>query len=200
MIFKPGDTVKCFDAGPCRDLTNGKTYTVKGYNITCDAVNVLDDAGSQGLYLATRFKLDTPAPIGAPQVDTISARHDAAERANPKKRYGDMKPALTLFPSGALVAAAEVMATGAEKYGRANWRDDAVETMTYLDAAMRHMLAYIDGQDNDPESGKPHLAHAMCCMAILLDAQAIGKRIENRPTKGAAAELIAAATKPMDKA
>jgi hypothetical protein len=40
----------------------------------------------------------------------------------------------------------------------------------------------------------PHEAHAMACMAILVDAATLGKLVDDRPPVGAAANLIAELT------
>ena len=36
-----------------------------------------------------------------------------------------------------------------------------------LACLMRHMAAWQRGEENDPESGLPHLAHAMCNLRML---------------------------------
>lgn len=114
---------------------------------------------------------------------------------NPKDAIGDTKPQMHLIPAPALIQAARVMELGAKKYGPYNWRGQPVRMTVYLAAAMRHILAKLDGQDLDPESGQPHEAHALACMAILLDAAATGNVKDDRPPVGAAAKLLAA-TKP----
>lgn len=121
-----------------------------------------------------------------------------APSANPKARHGAAKPNLALIPAGAQLQIAPVFALGAEKYGRYNWRKDAVEAETYVAAAQRHLFSWFDGEDVDPESGQLHLAHAAACLMILLDASSCGKLIDNRPHPGAAAELIRTMTKPVD--
>jgi hypothetical protein len=35
-------------------------------------------------------------------------------------------------------------------------------------AAFRHMAAYAQHQQNDPETGLSHMAHAGCCILFLL--------------------------------
>lgn len=118
-----------------------------------------------------------------------------APSGNPKDAIGDTKPQMHLIPAPALIQAARVMELGAKKYGPYNWRGQPVRMTVYLAAAMRHILAKLDGQDLDPESGQPHEAHALACMAILLDAAATGNVKDDRPPVGAAAKLLAA-TKP----
>lgn len=117
---------------------------------------------------------------------------------NPKAIHGRAKPSLSLIPGAAQVQLAGVFGLGAEKYGPYNWRKDPVEAETYVSAAQRHLFAWFDGEDTDPESGELHLAHATACLMILLDASACGKMIDNRPHTGATAALIRSKTKPIE--
>lgn len=112
---------------------------------------------------------------------------------NPKQAAGDRKPPLGLVPPSAIVAMAEAMADGAAKYGAYNWRDLPVEVMTYLHANLRHVAAFLDGEECAPDSGRHHLAHAMASLAIVYDAIQCGCAIDNRPKPGAAGRLIEAA-------
>lgn len=105
------------------------------------------------------------------------------------------KPPLSLIPAPAQVAEAVVFGLGAAKYGPYNWREKGVSARVYLDALQRHVLAWQDGEDFDPESGVSHLAHARACLGILLDAVAIGKLIDDRPPPGCAAAMIRDLTK-----
>lgn len=123
-----------------------------------------------------------------------------APQGDPKAIHGASKPSLGLIPSAALIEEAGALELGAAKYGTANWRKDAVEGMTYIHAGLRHMFAWIDGEDIDPESLRSHLGHARACLGIILDAEATGKLIDNRPHKGAASRLITERTKPIPTA
>lgn len=105
--------------------------------------------------------------------------------ANPKQAFGDRKVPLHLVPTPAMVAIAMGLKDGARKYGPYNWRTLDVETQTYVGAALRHLMAWQDGEDIDPDSGNSHLAHAMASLAILVDAMESGNVIDNRPPKGA---------------
>lgn len=51
---------------------------------------------------------------------------------------------------------------GAKKYGRDNFKKTGFNYTRSIAAAMRHILAYLNGEDNDPESGLSHLGHAVC--------------------------------------
>lgn len=114
---------------------------------------------------------------------------------NPKDIIGASKPDLSLVPPVAIVHIAEAMGNGASKYGAYNWRDNAVQVMTYLAAAQRHIASYLDGEQVAEDSGVHHLAHAAACMAIVLDAEETGNLMDNRPKPGVTAKVIARLTK-----
>lgn len=114
---------------------------------------------------------------------------------NPKDRVGAGKPPLHLIPPAAEILEAVVMGLGARKYGEYNWRTSKVRATVYIAAAKRHLAQWLDGQDDDPESGVSHLAHARACLGVLLDAIATGNVIDDRPCAGPAAELIQKHTK-----
>lgn len=112
------------------------------------------------------------------------------ELANPKQAYGDKKVPLHLVPGAASAYIAMGLKEGARKYGAFNWRETDVEAMTYVGATLRHLAAFVDGEDTDPDSGNPHLAHAMASLAILVDALESEGVIDNRPKAGPAAKTL----------
>lgn len=67
-----------------------------------------------------------------------------------------------------MLAILSVLEFGAVKYGPNNWQKVENAVTRYRDAAMRHLLAYHEGEEIDPESGLPHLAHMGCCLMFLL--------------------------------
>ncbi len=82
------------------------------------------------------------------------------------------KPPLALISRIALEEEAKVMEFGKQKYGTHNWRA-GMDFSRLMDAALRHMYAFADGEDMDKETGLSHLAHARCCMAFLLEYQGV---------------------------
>ncbi len=114
---------------------------------------------------------------------------------NPKDRVGCRKPPLHLIPPAAEIAEAVVMGLGAAKYGPYNWRTETIRATIYIAAARRHLAQWLDGEDDDAESGVSHLAHARATLGILLDAITNEKVIDDRPPPGAASALIAYHTK-----
>ena len=77
---------------------------------------------------------------------------------------------LSLVNPQLVKAVAEVRMYGTEKYGDSeNWRK--VEQKRYVDALYRHLLAYIEGNEVDEESGLSHLSHMACNISFLLDKE-----------------------------
>lgn len=100
---------------------------------------------------------------------------------NPKDAIASAtKLPLHLWPFAATALGCLALLEGALKYGRANWRASGVRASVYKDALDRHMGAWFEGEDTDPCSGLPHLAHALACLAILVDAQANGALTDDR--------------------
>lgn len=108
---------------------------------------------------------------------------------NPKTRVGSTKVPLHLVPPSATHYLALALEDGAKKYGAYNFRQEAISISTYKAAAQRHWDAFWDGEDIAPDSGVHHIAHAMACAALVLDAASIGKLVDDRPPAGAAARL-----------
>lgn len=139
-----------------------------------------------------------PAPEGA-TLEHFTSEHGRPEKdgeinlgypdGNPKTALGTSKLPLNLVPPVAVQHLALAFKDGALKYGPYNWRDAKVSSTVYYAAALRHLFAWFDGQDNAEDSGVHHLAHAMACCAILLDAASVDKLNDNRPTAGAGAAM-----------
>lgn len=83
------------------------------------------------------------------------------------KKLDSGKPPMSLLDRHALEQIAMVLKFGAAKYERDNWRK-GINYTRLTDAALRHIFAFIDGEDNDPESNLSHIAHAGCCILFLL--------------------------------
>lgn len=106
-----------------------------------------------------------------------------ATSVNPKDLLGNNKVSLTKFPAIGTIMGAMAMMDGAEKYGAFNWRDKEVKASIYIDAAMRHMMSWFEGQEYATDSKVHHLGHAIACCTILLDAQSRSKLVDDRPVK-----------------
>lgn len=103
---------------------------------------------------------------------------------NPKTFQGIKKVSITKLPAVAILHGAHAFMEGAFRYGPYNWREKKVPASTYVDAGIRHFLAWFEGQENASDSGIHHLGHALACAALLLDAQESGNLIDDRPVFG----------------
>jgi hypothetical protein len=94
-------------------------------------------------------------------------------------KFDDGKLPVNLLSSEALLQTAAVLKFGADKYHAHNWRDGFAWSRP-LAAAMRHIMAFNDGEDKDPESGLSHLAHAACCIMFLLEFEKTHPHLDDR--------------------
>lgn len=81
-------------------------------------------------------------------------------------RYNDGKPDYSLIPLHTLADEARVWMAGARKYSAWNWTK-GMKWSVPLACALRHLAAFQRGEDLDPETGLPHIAHAMCNLRML---------------------------------
>lgn len=102
---------------------------------------------------------------------------------DPKGAAGALKTPLGLIPPYAMEQTAWVHKLGSDKYGPYNWRKTGVCASTYVNAILRHLNAWRDGETLDPESGISHLAHVACSCNILLDADHCGTLQDDRNVK-----------------
>jgi hypothetical protein len=86
-------------------------------------------------------------------------------------KYDEDKPSYTLIPANSEEAVAKVLTFGAKKYDRDNWKKVNNAEWRYVDAALRHISSHRRGETIDPESGLPHLAHAICSLYFLLELE-----------------------------
>lgn len=100
---------------------------------------------------------------------------------NPKDACGIRKAPLSCVPLPVLLELGCAMLEGQLKYARHNYRAIGVRASVYFDAAIRHLFAWWEGEDLDPDSGMPHIVKAMACLAVVRDAQLQGKCTDDRP-------------------
>ena len=78
---------------------------------------------------------------------------------------------ISLVPMQIVRDSAEVRMYGNRKYGDPeNWRQ--VEKQRYIDALLRHLLAYLEDPDGvDEESGIKHYKHVACNLAFICELE-----------------------------
>ena len=100
----------------------------------------------------------------------------------PAKKNDTGKPRWDLLPFDALNSVAQVLEFGANKYAARNW-EKGLDWGRLLAAALRHLSAWARGHNTDEESGLPHLAHAACCVLMLLASVQRGVGTDSRGVK-----------------
>ena len=110
--------------------------------------------------------------------------------SNPKDQIATNKIPMHLWPSTATAMGSLALLVGAKRYGRNNWRETGVRASVYVSACQRHLAAWFEGEDSDPDENLPHIAHALACLAILVDAQAAGKLTDDRQYPGGYRKLM----------
>ena len=117
---------------------------------------------------------------------------------DPKAAFGNAKPSVSCIPPVAIFAMGQAMQSGADKYGAFNWRSTTVNASVYYNAVQRHLMAWWDGQESDPDTAASHLGHAMAGMALILDGQSLGVLNDDRPVKGGLPGFLKDNTKHKD--
>lgn len=112
--------------------------------------------------------------------------------ANPKDLIGSTKLPVELWPATASALGSLGLLVGMLQYGRSNWRaaHQGVRASIYVAACKRHLDAWFEGEELDPDSGIPHLGHALACLAILVDAEAAGNLKDDRQFPGGYRKLV----------
>src|SRR5439155_1693994 len=114
---------------------------------------------------------------------------------NPKDILGVKKLSMTKIPAIAQAWEALAMMDGAGKYDPYNWRANAVVASIYIDACKRHLDLWFEGERAADDSGCHHLGHARACLGILLDAEATGNLIDDRPISDSSRGVYGSAVK-----
>lgn len=73
-----------------------------------------------------------------------------------------------LLPMDVIEDVVKVLTYGAKKYSDDNWKLIDNPINRYYSAMMRHLIDWkVYNEQNDKESGLPHLAHALCCLVFI---------------------------------
>lgn len=92
------------------------------------------------------------------------------------------KPPLALLSPDALIEIAKVLDYGQRKYSSWNWKSGFVWSRV-ISAVLRHIFAWLKGEDKDAETGLSHLAHAACGLMFLIDFEVNGIGQDDRYKK-----------------
>jgi len=93
--------------------------------------------------------------------------------------FSEGKPGVDQIPPEVLLAYGSIFTYGEKKYARNNWLQGN-EWHEFLGSALRHLLRWEAGEDIDPESKLPHLAHALWNVGALHYFQVKGLGTDDR--------------------
>jgi len=94
-------------------------------------------------------------------------------------RYNQNKPKWSLVDFKSLEPMVKVLEYGAKKYTHENWKK-GLPTKDVCESLLRHVFAYMEGEDIDNESGCTHLGHAMCNLMFLEYVMRVKPEFDNR--------------------
>jgi len=86
------------------------------------------------------------------------------ESEKPKEqalRYNAGKPQWSMVDFKSFEGMVRVLEFGAKKYAKDNWKKGLPVTQQ-CESLLRHMFAFMGGEDVDPETGISHIAHIQC--------------------------------------
>lgn len=102
---------------------------------------------------------------------------------NPKDKVGVKKVSPSRVSQRVIMEMALGMLEGDRKYGGHNYRVAGVLASVYIDATMRHLMQWWEGENIDPDSGLSHISKALSSLAVLCDAIHNGMLTDDRPPK-----------------
>ena len=85
----------------------------------------------------------------------------------------------------------KVLEFGAKKYGDDNWKK-GLPTTEICESMLRHTFAFMQGEDNDTESGISHIGHIMCNVMFLAHMIREKKEFDNRINRLSQNEKVSA--------
>lgn len=164
MRFKVGDKVKKKDGQSF--FTNFSSPYTEGYHL----ISAIADEGyfidtTSGALFVYESEIELVASESQPKLGGV--KHDEG------------KPDYSLLPLIATEEVVKVWTFGKKKYAAWNWTKGFVWSRP-LAAAIRHIFSWASGQSKDPETGLSHLAHAICCLTMLLEFEATGTGEDDR--------------------
>ncbi|MEO9257050.1 MAG: dATP/dGTP diphosphohydrolase domain-containing protein, partial [Crocinitomicaceae bacterium] len=94
-------------------------------------------------------------------------------------RYNSNKLRWSLVDFDALEDMVKVLDFGSKKYADNNWKK-GLKTTEIFESIMRHLSAYMRGEEFDLESGLPHTGHILCNAMFLSYMEKYKKDFDTR--------------------
>lgn len=115
-------------------------------------------------------------PLDIPEGQALRANDDPS-KGGVKADAGKIR--FDLLPPEPVRGVAEVLTYGARKYADRNW-EKGMDWSRPFGATIRHLWAWWEGEDRDPETGYSHLWHAATNIFFLIVYQARGVGKDDR--------------------
>lgn len=169
-IFR--ETCKTFvhNGGICIDIDCKDCPFSQRYNKGVDCID-------NGYTIEETCAQDTVLVESAKQWLKDNPEHDTKLMEKEGAKYDSGKPDWSLLPLDEIEQVVDVLTFGAVKYDRDNWKKVDNKRDRYFAAMMRHIKAWFTGETHDQESGKHHLAHAICCALFLMWNDNVNKEL-----------------------
>lgn len=152
-----------------------------------DQVQYGDELWVPTIYFAEEYR----TPFKESQIGRRDVRYrrpcpstpEHTKDTNPKDAIGSTKPPVANVPLSVISEVGMALAEGQWKYGGYNWRVIGVRASVYWDATFRHMKAWWEGEDIDPDSQLSHVTKAISALTVLRDAMIQENWTDDRPPR-----------------
>lgn len=166
---------------------------LKGFEKVMEA-NMAKELGQNGEKRGG-FKRDLVKPAGwtapEPKLQAILDAESSLDFVAPSSdghivpgfapKFDAAKVRVDLLPIDPMLQIANVFGFGARKYFANSYRQgETVAWSRTYGSIQRHLMAFWSGEDHDPESGLPHLAHAGTQLFILMEHAAYNQNKDDR--------------------
>lgn len=171
--FANGGTLRL----PPRIIGEGASY----YEFRTDTLSKPDKSMNMDGYPHAFFNPDeTLGPVESaapslnsyPYLDRRTLPHNIPAMTSTERhaiKHDAGKADWALIPWDSVEEIVKVLEFGKTKYSAWNWSTGEGFTYTRVfNSSMRHLLAWIRGQDNDPETGLSHISHLGCNVLFLM--------------------------------
>lgn len=163
-------------------IDNPRTTTLlMGYEVVEDDPNTAIENEIKRIADAAKESAKVLSTLIKPDVKDKSLEANMDKPMNDQTAKADAgKLQISLVPTQIIKDIAEVRMYGNDKYGDPdNWK--SVDIVRYIDALLRHTLAFVDNMDSvDEESGIPHYKHMACNMAFICEMMRWRNEIKQR--------------------
>lgn len=104
----------------------------------------------------------------------IGSSNDTGKKNDAEKNRLDLISPIAIEELG------KVLTFGANKYSSRNW-EKGINWTRIIGAILRHTIAYMRGEDKDPETGLSHMSHVLTEAMFLIHFERTRKEFDDRP-------------------